>query len=133
MHSWTCINMTPISAQPWDLSSVIDVPVFSPGFCQPWLVDLRHDLPLPICVLRVRLWVEPGPAALQMLLHSLTAEKVSLMVKISSFPGLWTAHAFVLRLLRSSSLEDLDYSFSVEISITAYLEASGEGKVFLLS
>lgn len=39
----------------------------------------------------------------------------------------------VLPVLKRSSLEDLDYSFLVEISITAYLEASDEGKVFQLS
>lgn len=39
----------------------------------------------------------------------------------------------VLPVLKRSSLEALDCSFPVEISITAYLEASGEGKVFQLS
>lgn len=33
-----------ISAQPWDLGSVTDVPVFSPGFCQSWLIDLMWGM-----------------------------------------------------------------------------------------
>lgn len=34
----------PISAHPWDLSSVTDVPVFSPSLCQPWLLDLMWGM-----------------------------------------------------------------------------------------
>lgn len=110
-HSCTCL-------QPWPLPALA---------C--WL-DLRHDLPLPICMLMVGLLVEPAPKQLC---------RPSCTDRLGRCPWWLSCHPFLgcglfmpcPSLLRNSSLETLD--FPIEIRIAAYLEVTDEGKVCQLS
>lgn len=117
VHLWTYIKMTPIQAPSAQgshfssaLSSVTDVPVFSPGLYQPWLVDLTWGMTChfpSVCWGLGCWWNLPLSSSADWDMHRFDG-KMSLAVSLSPFPGLFTAHA--LSLLRNSSLEALDYN-----------------------